>query len=164
MFILIRDKRGVSIIIGYVLLVVVAIALAVIVFSWLRGQVDDGDEAECPEGVSLIVKNIECDIDGRELSFTLQNKGLFNLNGSIVRVNDRVDAEIGIYNISELEYVLSPGEEKEIGILFSNIKNDGGGLLESVSLVEIQAFVFDEGIKAYCENIVSEVLEDCVLT
>ncbi len=160
MFIWIKDKQGVSVIIGYVLLIVIAISLSIIVFTWLRGQVNPAEVAKCPDGVSVIIKNINCDKDNEELVITLQNKGLFSVNGSIIRVNNRSGAKFGIYNIFESERI-EPGKEKVVSIAFGDIKDNGD--LNKIRLVEVQGFIFDEkDRKAYCEGYVSEVL-DCNL-
>ncbi|MAG40184.1 hypothetical protein CMI41_04415, partial [Candidatus Pacearchaeota archaeon] len=76
-----KDKRGISVIVGYALLIGMTIALSVLVFQWLRHYVADTGENElsCPEGVSVIISEAEC-AAGR-LNITLKNKGRHNVDG-----------------------------------------------------------------------------------
>ena len=50
------NKRAVSMIVAYVILITIAIALSILVYNWLRFYVGPGEKVECPEGVSLIIQ------------------------------------------------------------------------------------------------------------
>ena len=63
-----RGKKGVSIMVGYVLLVVIAVVMSVVVYAWLKTYTP-ADVKSCPEEVSLFVSSIECidaDNDGSD--------------------------------------------------------------------------------------------------
>jgi len=98
-----RNKKGVSVIVGYVLLVMIGISMSVLVYQWLKFQVEPGDEIKCPDEVSLIIEEIEynCLQEGYDLIIDVKNKGFFTFNGYIIRVNDDPGAEIGIYVLDE---------------------------------------------------------------
>jgi hypothetical protein len=73
------NKRALSQVVTYVLLIVVAIGLSVIVFNFLSGIVPQ-DQFSCPDGISLVIKDVSCEGSGK-VSITFQNKGNFNIDG-----------------------------------------------------------------------------------
>ncbi len=81
-----RIKRGDSTVLGYVLLVVFAIGMAAAVFSYLKFFLPK-EQPQCPEGVSIAISNMSC--SGTRFSITLQNKGLFSLNGTYIKIGDK---------------------------------------------------------------------------
>ncbi|MEM4702972.1 MAG: archaellin/type IV pilin N-terminal domain-containing protein, partial [Candidatus Pacearchaeota archaeon] len=83
---IIADKRGISELISYVLLTVMAIALASGVYIWIKTRIPY-DYKECPEGLSMIIE--ECTIKEQipnsfELNLTFKNTGNFNITGAFV--------------------------------------------------------------------------------
>jgi len=82
-----KNKRGVSEVVGYVLLVVIAIGLSIGVYSYLRVFVPK-EKPECQEDIHLIVQGYSyhhTDLS-TDLSITLANKGLFNISSAYVRL------------------------------------------------------------------------------
>ena len=57
-----KDKRGISVMVGYVLLVTFAIIISVIVYNWMQSYVPQED-LECEDGVSLIIQKYNCDLE-----------------------------------------------------------------------------------------------------
>ena len=57
---ILRDKRGISIVIGYILLVTVSIAMSILVYQWLKTYVPK-EFLECPDGTSILAKEISYD-------------------------------------------------------------------------------------------------------
>jgi len=56
-----KNKKAVSLMLSYVLLIVIAISVAIGVYAWLK-FVAEGTEGleKCPADVSLIIQNYEC--------------------------------------------------------------------------------------------------------
>ncbi len=114
------NKKGVSILIGYVLLIVIAISLSMLVYSWLRGQVPKESE-ECPDGISLILENYECNSSEKTIELTLKNRGRFDLSGFILKGSKETEglATCNIYTAERYtaervvfpDNVLRPGEK-----------------------------------------------------
>jgi hypothetical protein len=152
-----RNKKAVSILLAYVLLITMAIALSVIVYNWLRFYVSPSENPECPEDVSLIIKDYICDLQNKEISITLKNNGLFNITGFVLRVHDREDAEIGLYSLTKIGDSLSPGEEENYGYDFSQAQDDSGNSvsLEEITLVEVQPFI-KEKETILCKKVASQ--------
>ena len=73
-----KDKKAVSVLIGYVLLVVFAVILAAIVYQWLRTYVPT-ESLNCPDGASIFISDANyCE---NALSLTIKNNGRFDLAG-----------------------------------------------------------------------------------
>lgn len=77
-----KGKRGVSIIIGYILLVAVVMTISIIVYQWLKTYVPS-NSLSCPDGISISVINYSytgCTTDGI-LNLTITNTGTFGIYG-----------------------------------------------------------------------------------
>ncbi len=110
-----RNKKGISEILGYVLLILVAVGIAGAVFSFLRASIPK-EKVECPDGISLIVKEFKC--AGNYLNITLENRGLFSADGALIK--------IGSFSRVEKEILNCPGGLRSPGCGASF--NIGGGL------------------------------------
>ena len=155
------NKKGVSIIIGYVLLITIGIALSTLVYSWLRFYVTPGEEVSCPEGVSLIIKNYNYDCTANKLNLTLQNKGLFTVDGFVLRANDKQGSHLGVYTLNGTGEKMKPGDVSSsqeydsdkyfVGSAEKEIKN-------KLTFIEVQPFVYDKGLRVVCKKIATQVL------
>ena len=85
-----KNKRAVSPMIAYVLLIVIGISVAFLVYQWLKLQIPAQSE-KCSEDVRIIIKSYECNQANKKISLIFQNKGLFNIDGVYVRYSDRPD-------------------------------------------------------------------------
>ena len=90
-------KRGVSPIIGYVLLVSFVIVLGVIVYNWMKTYVPS-EGLQCPDGTSLFVKSYSCENNSLEL--ILKNNGKFNVGGYFIYATTSADQELATRDIS----------------------------------------------------------------
>lgn len=75
-----KNKKGVSVIIGYILLVATAIVISTLVYQWLNTYIPK-DALECPDGVSIFIEKTNYDCTNKQLNFTLKNNGRFNIAG-----------------------------------------------------------------------------------
>ena len=80
-----ENKKGLSVVIGYVLLVVISISLALLVYAWMKGFLWKPPK-ECPEGISLIIDFCRINITSKNLNLGLKNNGLFDIDGFIIRI------------------------------------------------------------------------------
>lgn len=95
-----KEKKGVSVMIGYVLLITAAVVLGVIVYQWLRTYVPS-EGASCPEGVSIFIKDYSCNSGGNQLNLTIKNNGKFSLAGYFIHASNQSDREIATTDISQ---------------------------------------------------------------
>lgn len=82
-----QNKRGISEVVSYVLLIVIAISLSTLVFSFLYLYVPK-EKPECKDGINLAVNKIKCVHNSTDniLNFTLENKGLFKVETAYIRI------------------------------------------------------------------------------
>lgn len=84
------NKKGVSIMIGYVLLVSIAIIMGGIMYTWMSGYVPT-EELECPDGVSMVVTSYFYNCSNTTLNITIKNNGRFSIAGYYIKAtNDSV--------------------------------------------------------------------------
>ncbi len=76
------NKRAVSLMVSYVLIVVIGIALSIAVYAYLKYYLPS-DQEKCSQDISLVVEQISCSDD--KLSIVISNRGLFNVSGAYVR-------------------------------------------------------------------------------
>jgi len=144
------DKRGISNIIGYVLLIGISISLSVLVFNWLRFYVSPDEIEQCPDAIDVIIEDYAC-VSGANgfLNISLKNKGRFSVDGYILRVHDSPDAEFGFYILNDSGQFLAPGKEIE-SVYFFNGSNHGKNYTD-MTFVEVQPFLMD-GRKISCKS------------
>jgi len=78
-----KNKSGISIMVGYVLLVTLAIVMGIIAYNWMKTYVPS-DITECPEGASILIKEATFNLSNSKLVLTLKNNGRFNLVGYLI--------------------------------------------------------------------------------
>ncbi len=96
-----QDKRGISLVIGYILLIGISIVMSIIVYQWLKTYVPT-EALECDEGTSLFISDIsyQCAVGNEILSITVKNNGKFSVNGYYIHVTDDPDAELAAIDLS----------------------------------------------------------------
>jgi len=116
----IKSKRGLSVVIGYVLLVVAILAMSIIVYSWLKSYVPK-DTVECPDGVGVIIRDLEC--NSGVVNFTVDNSGRFSVAGFFIKATTSSEQEVATLDLSTLcgydvdNVVLFAGsEENNLGV------------------------------------------------
>ena len=144
------NKRGLSNLVAYVLLITITISLSVFVYGWLKTYVGGEEVETCPSNVNIVISSYEC-ADGN-LTVKLKNKGLFNVDGYVLRVHDRPDADFGFYALDNVGTNIAPGDEINITYNFTDYIE---GILEDVTFVEVQPFILKDG-RVACETHASQ--------
>lgn len=118
------DKKALSEVIAYVMLIVIGMSLAILVYGWMKSQLP-GEEKKCPDGVSLVVSDYNC--TGNRIKLTVKNKGRFNLDGYIVRGVNESDYREELTTASRFFYnttkSLGPTEEYTSDYLSYTVSN-----------------------------------------
>lgn len=96
------NKKAVSIMIGYVLLIAGIIVVSAIVYVWLRSYVPR-ETIECPDGVSLFVENSICEFEGGNynINISIKNNGRFDVDGYFIKATKSQEQEVATFDISE---------------------------------------------------------------
>jgi len=99
-----RNKKALSAMIGYILLITFGIVLSVIVYSYLKTYVPK-EFIKCPEGVSMFIEDLNCTENittgDFSLNITLKNNGKFNLAGYFIHGANESTQEIAILDLSQ---------------------------------------------------------------
>jgi len=150
-----KDKRGDSILIGYILLIVLAVTIVATIYPTLKKLIPK-DEIKCPEGVSVTVESYSCESppeSGNDFSITIKNSGRFSIAGVYIR-GAGAEEEIATYNLFEsktglggqpLEYwpenAIDNSVASEASISFTDSNSlDYTGLAKDLKMVEILPF------------------------
>lgn len=98
---LIRGKLGVSIMIGYILLISLAVIMGGVIYAWMKSYVPQ-DKLECPEGTSISIKSYEYNCSTPEiLNITIKNNGRFDIAGYFIHASDRAGQSIANLDLSK---------------------------------------------------------------
>jgi len=154
------NKRGISEIVSYTLLIIIAIAIAALVYAFLSKYIP-GAKAECPQGdISLEIRDVSCRMTttGTDLNLTVVNKGLFNITGIgifVGRENYKTGTNMNRGNTSFVQ-PLYPGENRTL--IYSNSKPDNELLTYTVRILPYA--IGDKGVASCDKAVVVEKL-DC---
>lgn len=137
--------------IGYVILIVIAVSLSGLVFVWLNLYTPI-EERDCQQGVSIIIEEVGC--DGNYITYTIKNQGRFTIDGVQLRAGEqgRLDKEdlnpddLSFKNDSNDDGRLQPGETATYRYLFDSFRN---------SELEVQALEYFDNTPILCSNAVA---------
>jgi flagellin-like protein len=133
-----KNRKGVSPIIGYVLLVTFVIVLGVVIYNWMRTYVPQQD-LECPDGTSLFIQDYVYECTENTLEITLKNNGKFNIGGYFIYASTTPEQELATRDLttyfSENFSILSPTGVKLTGEFNSLVPNQ-----EEVELFNLTSF------------------------
>jgi len=79
----IKNKKAISPMIGYILLISIVVVLSLIVYTWLKTYVPQ-DSLECPDSTSMFIRSYEY-APNNQLNITIKNNGNFNIGGYFIR-------------------------------------------------------------------------------
>jgi hypothetical protein len=115
-----RNKRALSIVIGYILLITISIVMSVIVFQWLKTYVPK-DTIKCSEGTSVFIKDISYDCTRMRLNVTVKNSGKFSVNGYFIHASNKTNEELATIDLSSK--IIAGGNVSGSSITFSQSQN-----------------------------------------
>lgn len=160
------NKRAVSTMVSYALLVVIGIAISAIAYPYLKNIVTPPQYVECPPDMSVSIEEVQCNRADWSLSLRLLNRGLFNVTGVYIRfahenwsVRPQINTGREVFLKGSTDTSpLAPGQETS---LMSYNVGDLGHLPENGTfIVEVQPAVYEEGVLAPCAGkIVTQAVE-----
>ncbi len=121
-----QNKRAVSEVIGYVLLVAITLSIAAIVFVSLKTFVPK-DTVQCPEGITLTLSDNSCtytDATGStqvQLNLNFTNTGRFSIDGYFIRASSGSEPDLIIHPLDSFFVAFDTGERVENKIAFTPI-------------------------------------------
>jgi hypothetical protein len=165
---LLKDKKGVSIMVGYVILIVIAISLSVAVFAYLKLYLPE-KEPDCPEDVILAIDSVTCrDSNGDgwfDIDVTLSNRGFFSVDGAFIRMGEvgRIfkkllnENPIGLF-VGEPGNELAPGQGWSSGVQTLALEISDYTVLQEI---EVEPLILIEGRAILCESAVVNKIVQC---
>lgn len=149
-----RNKKAVSEVISYVLLIVIAISLATGVYVWMRAYVPSETEEKCADDTAISITDYNCirvpPVNGpRYIDLKVLNQGFFDVDGFFIIASDAVERppyqgvnstevyqiEVGRYNLQ-----LKPGESSLGYITFHYPKYQNGTEWTHIARLKVQPF------------------------
>ena len=149
-----QNRKGVSLMIGYVLLIIIAVGISIAVFTYLKLYLPK-EEPKCQEDIVLSIDEVIC--ENGEVEISISNRGLFSVNGAFIRIGevDRVAKTLlnngPVLFIDQNDGLLGPGES------WNAIYNDDD--YEDIDFIgikelEIEPLVYVDNKPALCEKAV----------
>lgn len=117
-----KSKKGVSLMIGYVLLVSLAVIMGGIMYAWMKSYVPK-DALDCPEGTSLIIKSYEYNCTSNIIRILIKNNGRFDVGGFFIHASNNSDITLPTIDISARANESFGGYKYQNSIIF-NATND----------------------------------------
>ncbi|MDD5699844.1 MAG: hypothetical protein PHH00_01465 [Candidatus Nanoarchaeia archaeon] len=125
-----KNKRGVSEIIGYILLIAIVVVVSIFVFQWLKSYVPQS-ALTCPDGTAVSVPEYDYDCTNNILNFTLQNQGTFTIDGYFIHASN--ESEEGIANRDLTPYYMGDKNNRTFGGILFEIYSIEPGQSESAN-------------------------------
>ncbi|MEM4331050.1 MAG: hypothetical protein QW273_03525 [Candidatus Pacearchaeota archaeon] len=143
------NKKGDSLVISYVLLILIGLSIAGVVYSWLKFQTSLPEEESCPDGISLLIFNVSTNQD--QLNFSVSNKGRFNVGGFFVRISNKSNANMGIYSLDQYNKEVKINEIVHLN--YSSLNSYG-----KITFIEVQPYLLSREKVIPCEVTFSKKL------
>lgn len=162
-----NNKKAVSDMVSYVLLIVIALSISAGVYSWMRFYVPSENESQkCSEDVAISITNYNC--KNKLINLTIENKGYFTVDGFFIR---------GSNDSSRLPITNLNTTDPQSGFMYLNGRYDipnrfkPGAIINSqfdysafnqLQRIQIQSYlVGKKGELLTCSNIIDINLEGC---
>src|SRR3989344_4763310 len=173
---ILEDKKGVSEMVSYVLLIVIAMSIAGGVYSWLKFYVNvDKSAIQCNEDVALFIEDYNCQGLGNEryINITVKNQGNFNIEGFFIRATnssdskrlptDKLDA-VGTYDPMINKNGLYFFQETGLGPTESKVLQFNYTKIKTIARIQVQPFKIDRAKNnslVLCQTIPDITLDAC---
>jgi hypothetical protein len=170
-----KNKKALSEIVSYVLIIVIALIIATAIYAWLQFYIPTEDRESCPDNIALFIKNYNCNSTSKILTLNLQNKGTFNVEGFLIRATNQTgkkpvillnstNPSMSVFGQGKYDFTIGigksflPQEEAEALFFYHN--------LELIKEIQIQPYVYSQKqskkTMILCQNSIVQIsLENC---
>ena len=177
-----KNKRGVSEIVGYILMIAIVIGISVFVYTWLKSYVPQS-ALTCPDGVSASVPDVIYNCTSNTLNFSFYNDGTFSFSGYFIHATNDSSQQIAaldltpFYNgpgtkggnsiVFSYYNILDPGKEKDVNYnsyaLSGTSKPIASGTLKEIEIIPMRYVEYNGKDRvASCTSAKVSVLLTCV--
>lgn len=113
---ILKNKKGVSEVIGYILLIAIVISISLVVYVWLKTYVPQ-QSPTCPDGVSISVSDYNYNCTTQSFNFTLENDGTFSIAGYFIHATNSSTQQLAVLDLSP--YYTGNGQVLGNSVIFS---------------------------------------------
>ena len=166
----IENKRGVSLVLSYVLLIVIVVGISITVFQVLKKLSQVTPTPECPDSVMMSIEDYSC--EASSINLTVKNRGLFDIDGFTIRGavspaekpvlpleydNRPLSAEKGVYFFKfSINSALKPNMVSIQNFSYSSFNP------KSLGIIELEPFVVQGDEQVFCEKaVITKKLDGC---
>lgn len=167
-----KRKKGLSEIVSYVLLIVIALSLAGGVYGWMKYMLPH-DNYKCPDDVAISINEYNCSQGTLYLNIT--NSGMFNVDGFFIRASNETNKIPTLMLNSKVLFDQTTSEGTIYGLdgryQFSSASPFNVSSIKNVSFnyapyktlkkVQIQPYSINSSKLYMCNNIVTIELANC---
>jgi len=156
-----RNKKAVTEMVAYVLLVMIALILSIMVYAFLKLYVLK-PSAECKEGISIAIDDYICNAESKEINITFKNTGRWDIDGFVIRASNMTEGK-AVYPL------ISPGISLGEKVYLNNKLGIGQKLnlifqyseLGNITKITIQPFMSNKTLVLCQDAIITQEIENC---
>lgn len=168
-----KNKKGLSEMISYVLLIAIAIGISTGVFVWLKSMANVNPVVDCEEGTSVLMEDYSCRCDNQNLcliTMDIKNNGRFNVSGIILTIS--IDSKEPTQYLIQKEdqkktfagyqfFIppLNPGSTQKAEFLNIIAKDDS--VINKITSIKIQPIIYVKKSRVVCKNSIIKQQIDC---
>ena len=147
---IIKNKKGMSEMIAYVILIVIALSLSVLVYSYLKQYVPKNEVPTCPDGISISIDSSSCryDVSNGTLIVSFLNRGIFNISAVYLKFGPENREVKTLINEDDIYFKNDLSPEKNITQTYSRLRLSTPGTY----ILEVEPAVITKKGLALCEN------------
>lgn len=158
------NKKAISEVVSYTILVIIAIGLSIFVYQYLKGNIKDSGEV-CPDSVYISIDAVLCNFTSAPgipptFGIVLTNRGFFNISGAHVRIAHEGASVKRQINNSQVLFPggpLAPGNA--VQYYYNTAINPPGNIINQVGpyVVEVQPVLLSKKKKfVLCSSVVTQ--------
>jgi hypothetical protein len=96
-----KSKKGVTVVVGYVLLITFSVVLGLITYKLLKTYVPK-PEISCPDGTSILIESYSYDCNSKKLVLNMVNNGKFDIGAYFIYGANSSEREKGNIELSSM--------------------------------------------------------------
>lgn len=152
-----KNKKAISILISYVLLVTLALALAATTYFFILPYAQKPlPEEKCPDGISIIIEDYSCDDDFNLMDITVKNTGRHNISGFFIKIVNRTDGFEYLLQNENPDF-LNPADILPVGSASYDVFNINYGIADLEKIIIVPYKQTEEGYATICSEAIARI-------
>lgn len=151
--------------VGYVLLIVIALSLSILVYGYLKLYLPS-ERPVCPDGISAIIREASC--SESQINITIENRGLLGFEGAYIRVGKEGEFYKELINEEDSLFASLPNQIPPIEKLLPgqslNLIYDYPSTLPVSLEIELEPYVNTDNGYALCDKAITRKIITCTST